>query len=337
MDDPSRSRSPDHLVTLLADGRREAAAASLRQFETAATEDRKRALRALRDLAADRAAAFDGVVSGLSPFLSDDDRAVRLAAAKLLVTVAESEPGAVVSTVGPVADRLADEDEFYYVRARSAEVLGYVALEFPEAVCSPEILADLRVGLSFDEPEVREKLAKALEHVALGDPGRLRHQVSTLADHLDDGEELVRYHLATALVAVGSAYPERLTGATEALAGRLDDGTAHVRGRAAEALGLLGRDVTDGPPLPESALAALSDDEEEFVGDRARFALDSVRNGTASDDPPDGIGSIDGVRRTTGEAVDAIVAPTTEGECPHCGLALPETGPPMCPRCGAPR
>jgi len=29
---------------------------------------------------------------------------------------------------------------------------------------------------------------------------------------------------------------------------------------------------------------------------------------------------------------------TSDGDaCPHCGLDLPESGPPMCPRCGTPR
>jgi HEAT repeat protein len=63
------------------------------------------------------------------------------------------------------------EDEFYYVRARCAEALGYIAVETPEAVTDPDILADLRIGLAFDEPEGKEKLAKALAHVALGGPG----------------------------------------------------------------------------------------------------------------------------------------------------------------------
>ena len=37
------------------------------------------------------------------------------------------------------------------MRARSAEALGYVALEHPDAVDDPEILADFRIGLSFDD------------------------------------------------------------------------------------------------------------------------------------------------------------------------------------------
>jgi hypothetical protein len=98
------------------------------------------------------------------------------------------------------------------------------------------MLADLRIGLSFDEPEVKEKLSKTLEHVALGDPERLAHHVSTLAEHLDDEDELVRYHLCTALMIVGCESPETLTEVSNALDARLDDENVYVRGRAVEAL-----------------------------------------------------------------------------------------------------
>jgi hypothetical protein len=52
--------------------------------------------------------------------------------------------------VDALAERLADDEEFYYVRARSAEALGYVAVDSPEGVTDPETLADLRIGLEFD-------------------------------------------------------------------------------------------------------------------------------------------------------------------------------------------
>jgi HEAT repeat protein len=156
-------------------------------------------------------------------FLDDAERAVRLTTAKLFVALAEEEPDAVVQVVPSLANRLANGEEFYYVRARCAEALGYVALEHPEVVSDPEILADFRIGLSFDEPEVKEKLAKALEYVALADPSRLRHQVPSLAEHLDDEDELVRYHPCTTLVAVGSEHPAKLVEAQVALGERLDD------------------------------------------------------------------------------------------------------------------
>lgn len=50
------------------------------------------------------------------------------------------------------------------------------------------MLADLRIGLSFDVPKVKEKLVK------------------TLADYLDENV-LVRYHLSTVLAVVGCKHP----------------------------------------------------------------------------------------------------------------------------------
>ncbi|ELZ85009.1 HEAT domain containing protein [Haloferax elongans ATCC BAA-1513] len=286
---------------------------------------------------------FDGVVPALTPFLTDSERSIRLTTARLLVTIAESNPNAVVPVVESVAARLADEDEFYYVRARAAEVLGYVALEYPDEVSSPEVLANLRVGLSFDKSEVKEKLAKAIEYVAVGKPERLRHHASRLSEHLDNENELVRYHLTTALVAVGNEHPERLSGVTAALAERLGDENAHVRGRAAEALGVLAREGVYEESSLEATLEAPDGDDGSFVSDRVQFALDAVResgaqerSGTLESDC-DEFGTIESVRRTTSEAVDAISSPKSDEECPHCGVALPESGPPMCPHCGAPR
>ena len=100
---------------------------------------------------------------------------------------------------------------------------GTLRWNTPRWSATPEILADFRIGLSFDEPEVKEKLAKALEYVALADPSRLRHQVPSLAEHLDDEDKLVRYHPCTTLVAVGSEHPAKLVEAQVALGERLDD------------------------------------------------------------------------------------------------------------------
>jgi len=51
---------------------------------------------------------------------------------------------------------------------------------------------------------------------------------------------------------------------------------------------------------------------------------------------PDGVATIESIRDGTDDVVEAMKTPD-DGECPHCGLALPESGPPMCPRCGSPR
>lgn len=76
------------------------------------------------------------------------------------------------------------------------------------------------------------------------------------------------------------------------------------------------------------------DDAEPFVTERLRFARDALA-GEAS--PPEGVGTIGGVRETTAEIGDGIDPPADPHSCPHCGLSLPETGPPACPGCGAPR
>ncbi|MEE6210052.1 hypothetical protein U3A55_07790 [Salarchaeum sp. III] len=329
MDDPPAT---DRLRALLRDGEYDAASDGLARVVNADEAARRQALNALRDLADDRPDAVAGVAAAVVPFLTDDERSFRLGAAKLFAALADANPDAARPVADALADRLRDDDEFYFVRARCAEALGYVALDHP-SVASPAVLADLRVGLEFDEPEVRERLAQALECVALGDPGRLRHHVAALADHLDDGSDRVRYHLVSALVAVGTEHPGRLASAADALTGRLDDDRVHVRGRAAEAVGLLARAGADAT-LPEGALEAAADGEA-FVAERAAFALDAIR-GDGGGDVPDEVGTLAGVRRTTRAAVAEMTAP--DGECPHCGLALPSSGgPPMCPRCGAPR
>lgn len=339
MDDSTDLPSNEDVAERVGSEAREAVRACLERDGSTSAEDRKRALRALRTLAAERPAAVAPHLAELVPFLTDEERAVRLTTAKLFVAVAESDPAAVVPSVRPLADRLADEEEFYYVRARSAEALGYVALETPAAVTTPEILADLRVGLSFDEPEVKEKLAKALEFVAVGDPARLRYHLSTLAAHLDDENALVRYHLSTALVAVGCEFPNALEDVRAELDARLGDDDPFVRGRAAEARGLLGR---TGASPPNEELERLCDDEEPFVSVRANFALealtgesDSRESARAEDEEgPTPVGTVESVRETTGDASAAITAP--ESECPHCGYPLPDAGPPLCPQCGGP-
>ena len=218
----------------------------------------------------------------LTTFLEDEERSVRLSTAKLFVAVSETDAASVEPVVGALADRLADDEEFYYVRARCAEALGYVALDHPEAVASPEVLADLRIGLSFDEAEVKEKLAAA----------------------------------------------------RDVLAARLTDENAYIRGRAAEALGLLARPEATDSMRPESELVTVADEAEAFAAERARFALEATREGDASADLSDRIGTVEAIHGTTQKIVDDITASDADGECPHCGLALPENGPPMCPRCG---
>ncbi|MBX0305111.1 sister chromatid cohesion protein PDS5 [Haloarcula salinisoli] len=336
MDDSSQI-PPDRLVELVQHDR-DSARAPLEQLRAAPTDDRKAALQRLRNAIVDEGVTVGPAVQALAAFLGDEERSVRLTAAKLFVAIARCDPDAAESVVPPLRDRLADDEEFYFVRARSAEALGYVALEHTEAVATPEVVAELRLGLDFDEPEVKQKLAKALEHVAIGDPGRLTHQVAKLADHLADEDELVRYHLCSALAAVGCASPSSLGPAVDPLCERLADGTPQVRGRAAEALGVFGRDADEVVTVPSAAVDTLrseTDTETQFLADRARFALDGWDEGVASG-VADDVGSVEGIRESTAEAVEAIRTPAGE-ECPHCGVGLPVDSPPVCPRCGAPR
>lgn len=333
MSEPDQPPTPDRLCDLLEDGKAEQAVTCLNRLGSAAPDARKRSLRAVRDIAEERPTAFEGVAAPLSGFLVDEVRAVRLTTAKLFVTLARADPAVVLPAVDTLAGRLGDDDEFYYVRARCAEALGYVAVEAPEAVIDPETLADLRLGLEFDEPEVKEKLAKALAHVALGDASRLRHRVSSLAEHLDDENELVRYHLCTALVVVGCERAETLTDAANALRERLADENPYVQGRAAEALGLLaGAEVESGP---DPAELDIKEDSPSFLSKRVRFCRRRLA-GEESGASPDGVATTESVRDGTDDVVEEMKAPDGS-ECAACGAALPADGPPVCPRCGAPR
>lgn len=330
MTDASHPPSPDRISDVVADCAPEDAVAYVEQFQSAPVDIRRDTLASLQSVLERRPAALDSVLPATTPFLTDEERSVRLRAVKLFVAVAEEDPVAIESAVGPLTDRLTDESEFYFVRARAAEALGYLALERPDVVTSPEVLAELVVGLSLDEPEVMEKLAKALEHVALGDPNRPTHRLSTLSEHFDDGSELVRYHLVTATAVVGCERPDAAAELADALADRLTDESPYVRGRAAEALGA-------AAPAAESSslrdeLSDLTGDEESFVADRARFAV--CRLDGEDEHPTESVGTVGAIRETTHAAESEILAP--DESCPNCGVALPEVGPPMCPQCGAP-
>lgn len=336
MTDDDQTPEPDFLRALLEDGEDDAIVSELERLGTADVDTRKDALRAARDVASEQPGRFDGVVTSFAAFLTDDDRAVRLTTAKLFAVLAEGQSEVALAAVDALAERVADDDEFYLVRARCAEALGYVARDVPEAVGDPEILADFRVGLSFERTEVREKLAKALADVALGDPSRLRHHVASLADHLDDDSELVRYHLCTALVVVGCERPERLSDAADALRELLHDESPQVRARAAEGLALLVRAGESVESVPDrSGIESATDDPPSFLTDRVDW-LRAVCDPDEPTSPPDSVGTVESIRAETADVVEAITSPDGDSECPHCGLDLPGGEPPLCPRCGAP-
>lgn len=334
--------APTDLPDLLTAADHEDANHLLESLRDRPAEDRKTAIAALEPIAEETPEDLEPILSQVATYLTDDDRAVRLRTAKLLVTVAKRAPGVVRPVRAAVADRLADDGEFYYVRARAAETIGFLARDFPEDAATPAVLADLKLGLEFDEPEVREKLAKALEHVALGEPTRLAHHVDDLAEHLTDDNDRVRYHLLTALTVVACTDPAAVEVARARIVDRLDDGNRYVRGRAAEALGLLASASSEAEPIPVVELRALGDDEA-FVAERARFAVDAARAADGHEDSDedgsveaDAIGTVEGIREDTEAILEELTAPAGDDGCPHCGLGLPSAGPPVCPRCGGP-
>jgi len=340
MDDDRPSPTTDRLLGLEAPSEPTPSPAErVDELACAPADVRKTTIRSLRDrvdAAPDAAAAL---LPLLSTFLTDEERAVRLSTAKLFVAVARETPEVVESTVPALAERLADEAEFYFVRARAAEALGYVALASPDVVANPETIADLTIGLAFDEEAVRRKLAKALEHVAIGDPARLTHHVETLAEHVDDECELVRYHCCTALAAIACEQSAAVAPVVDDLVDRFeveprDDEGAYVAGRVAEALGILARadDVSVG--VPELIDGTADAFEESFAADRIEFATSaSDAADVGGDATPSRIGTIEGIHATTGDAVEAMTAPA---DCPNCGIARPPQGPPVCPGCGGP-
>lgn len=334
-------------------------AAAFEALRDAPADERKAVLRDLRERAEERPAQLAPLLDPLTALLTDEERAVRLSTAKLFVAVAEDEPASVTTVVPELADRLADEAEFYYVRARAAEALGYVALERPAAVTEPAILAELTIGLEFEEPEVRRKLAKALAHLAVGAPERLGHHATRIAKHLADGDELVWLYCCSALAAVACERPgavgeavEPTAGETNALVAQLDDEEPWVLGRAAETVGLLARadDATvaiDVEALPEVSVLAERFEKEavDFAAARVAFARAGLEGSEADDaveaatsvrsgGGEDAVGTIEGIRTTTEVAVSAMTAPADA--CPNCGMARPPAGPPICPGCGGP-
>lgn len=55
-----------------------------------------------------------------------------------------------------------------------------------EAGPHEEMVADLCIGVEFNQSAVKEKLAKTLAYVVLGDPSRLRYQLASLTEHPDE-------------------------------------------------------------------------------------------------------------------------------------------------------
>jgi len=96
MSEPDEPPTPDRLTDLLEEANHEEAVSCLDRLDAADAETRKRALWAVRNVAEEPQYSFGGLTGPLSTFLTDESRSVRLTTAKLFVTLAESEPDAVL-------------------------------------------------------------------------------------------------------------------------------------------------------------------------------------------------------------------------------------------------
>lgn len=104
--------------------------------------DSQECLQSLKTVVDDDPALVEPALPVCETLLTEDGRSVRLTTAKLFVAAAETHSNAVVTIVPALAEWLTDGEEFYYVHARSEEALGYTALDHPDTVTSPELLAD---------------------------------------------------------------------------------------------------------------------------------------------------------------------------------------------------
>lgn len=162
---------------------------------------------------------------------------------------------------------------------------------------------------------MKEKLAKALEFVAESNLERLRHHVSTLAEHLDDDNDLVRYHLVTALTAIGCADPERLVPVSTDLENRVGDENEYVHGRAVEALGVLLQEVL---LCDEFILGDLSEglgsEASDFLLDRVTFTTSKGELTDESKGMMTQLGQLMGFEKTTTDVANTIVSPAVDSE-----------------------
>jgi len=258
----------------------------------------------------------------IETLLSDPERSVRLTAVKAVVDIASESPG----EVRPLAERLDDllYDEFYFVRGRSAEAVGYLVHEYPGAEgVPPTVAVTLFDALSLDEPEVRRKVAKAISMVACSRPEDVLPNAEEVLDHADDSDPVVRYHLLTTLVALALRSPSEMEPHASDVEPFLEDENPYVRGRAVEFLGLVGSGVPDDL---ESRDEHRTDEAKKFERLRVEWALDG------DEDDEDVVESLHAETDEKVRGVEREASDTTL--CPNCGEPVPDT--PTCPRCGAP-
>lgn len=279
-------------------------------------EDRKHCARVLRD----ESDTGVGAVPVIDTLLSDPERSVRLTAVKAVVDIASESPGA----VKPLAEKLDDllYDEFYFVRGRSAEAVGYIVHEYPDAEGIPSTVGiTLFDALSLDESEVRRKVAKAISMVACSRPEDVLPNAKEVFDHADDDDAVVRYHLLTTLVALALRSPSEMEPHASDVEPFLEDENPYVRGRAVEFLGLVDPDVLGD--LESREYEHRTDEAEEFESLRVEWAFDDDGN------------LVESLHAETDEKVRGVEREASDATlCPNCGEPVPDT--PTCPRCGAP-
>ena len=115
----------DRVIELLEENASEEASTCLEAIQTHSVDDRKTTIQSLQSVAADCPAMVGALCPALTTFLEDEDRSVRLSTAKLIVAVAEADAASVEPVVDALADPLADDEEFYYVRAAEPYADGF--------------------------------------------------------------------------------------------------------------------------------------------------------------------------------------------------------------------
>jgi hypothetical protein len=113
-----------------------------------------------------------------------------------------------------------------------------------EAGAHEEMVADLCIGVEFNQSAVKEILAKTLIYVAFGDPSRLRYQRASLTEHFDDKKNSSSITSVQRWWLLDGSLQRSKPKAVELLQGRLGDANPYEV--AAELLGLLAASQSSG-------------------------------------------------------------------------------------------
>jgi len=222
----------------------------------------------------------------------DDERvAVLRDSATALAFVAESRPGLLGGSVGPLVDLLAHDVPI--VRAAAAKPIGSLTIErtkwfvphvealldvIEEEIVDPTEGAELE---PLEEPHLFEEqrsisagerrrqfaarsvAANVLIEVSDTNSGALQDHIPRIVDHLNHDDDVVVGACADIIANVARTNPEAATSAVDLLCSLLDSQNDMVRARATRALGVLGDqsaiDPLRGVATDESASRELRD------------------------------------------------------------------------------